>query len=106
MRTLAFIALTTGLLATVSAPASAAQIVEDFTISVSGDADQHFLSSPFDLFDPSLGTLTGVSESVSGSLTLDLATLGKRSCLCWRRRARASFSSAQAREVLKALTSA
>jgi hypothetical protein len=51
-RTLAFIALTAGVLATVSAPASAAQFVENFTISVSGDADQHFLSTPFDLFRP------------------------------------------------------
>jgi hypothetical protein len=69
MRTLAFITLTAGLLATVSAPASAAQIVENFTISVSGDADQLFLSTPFDFFHPSLGTLTSVNESVSGSLT-------------------------------------
>ena len=107
MRTLAFIALTAGVLATASAPASAAQIVKTFTISVSGDADQHFLSSPFDLFDPSLGTLTGVSESVSGSLTWDFGDTGQTHlALCWRRRARASFSSAQAREVLKALTSA
>jgi hypothetical protein len=76
MRAFAFIA-TAGLLATASAPASAAQIVENFTISVSGDADQHFLSSPFDLFDPSLGTLTGVSESVSGSLTWDFGDTGQ-----------------------------
>jgi hypothetical protein len=69
MRTLAFITLTAGLLATVSAPASAAQIVENFNISVSGDADQLFLSTPFDLFHPSLGTLASVNESVSGSLT-------------------------------------
>jgi hypothetical protein len=71
MHTLAFIALTAGVLATASAPASAAQIVEDFTIGVSGDADQNVLSTPFDLFDPSLGTLTGVAESVTGSLTWD-----------------------------------
>ena len=77
MRTLAFATLTAGILATVSAPASAAQLVENFTISVSGDADQHFLSSPFDLFDPSLGTLTGVSESVSGSLTWDFGDTGQ-----------------------------
>jgi hypothetical protein len=29
------------------------------------------MNSPFDLFDPSLGTLTGVAESVTGSLTWD-----------------------------------
>ena len=48
MRALAFAILTAGILATVSAPAWAAQLVENFTIGVSGDADQHFLSSPFD----------------------------------------------------------
>ena len=77
MRTLAFIALTAGVLGTASAPTSAAQLVENFTIGVSGDADQHFLSSPFDLFDPSLGTLMGVSESVSGSLTWDFGDTGQ-----------------------------
>ena len=69
MRTLAFMPLTAGVLATASLPASAAQIVETFTISVSGAPDQNFLSTPFDLFHPSLGTLTSVGESVSGSLT-------------------------------------
>ena len=54
---------------TALAPASAASFVEDFTISVSGEADQNFLSSPFALFDPKLGTLLSVNESVSGSLT-------------------------------------
>jgi hypothetical protein len=71
MRAFAFFMLTTGLLATASAPIFAARIVETFTISVSGDADQHFMNSPFDLFDPSLGTLTGVAESATGSLTWD-----------------------------------
>jgi hypothetical protein len=69
MRALAFIALTAGILATASVPASAAQIVEDFTISVSGALDTHFLSTPFVLFDPKLGTLLSVSESVTGPLT-------------------------------------
>jgi hypothetical protein len=71
MRAFAFFMLTGGLLATAPAPVLAAQIVETFTISVSGDADQHFMNSPFDLFDPSLGTLTGVAESVTGWLTWD-----------------------------------
>ena len=48
-----------------------------FTISVPGALDQYFLSTPFDLFDPSLGTLTGVSESVSGSLTWDFGDTGQ-----------------------------
>ena len=55
MRTFAFISLTAGILPIAPIPASAAQIVESFTISASGDADQHFLSTPFDLFDPSTG---------------------------------------------------
>ena len=36
---------------------------------MSGAPDQNFLSTPFDLFHPSLGTLTSVGKSVSGSLT-------------------------------------
>jgi hypothetical protein len=71
MRTFALKTLTAGILAMAAIPATAAQIVETFTIPVSGEPDQHFLSTPFDLFDPSLGTLLGVSESVSGSLTWD-----------------------------------
>jgi hypothetical protein len=74
MRAFAFMTLTAGILAT--APASAAQIVENFTISVSGDADQHFFSTPFDLFDPSLGTLLSVAESVTGSPTWNPADSG------------------------------
>lgn len=70
MRTFAM-TLTAAILATAAAPASAATIVENFTISVSGEADQNFLSSPFALFDPKLGTLLSVNESVSGSLTWD-----------------------------------
>jgi hypothetical protein len=77
MRTFA-LTLAAGILATAAVPASAAQIVETFTISVSGDADQHFLSTPFDLFDASMGTLTSVSESVSGSLTWDPGDPGEQ----------------------------
>jgi hypothetical protein len=69
MRALAFATLTAGILTTAFAPASAATFVEDFTISVFGDADQNFLSSPFALFDPKLGALLSVSESVTGPLT-------------------------------------
>src|SRR5882757_2321354 len=54
------------LLSTAAVPASAAQIVADFTVNVSGSADQDYLSTPFDLFDPSLGTLTSVTETVTG----------------------------------------
>jgi hypothetical protein len=68
MRSFSCLTLAAGLLA-IAAPVSAATIVENFTISVSGDADTNYLSTPFDLFDPSFGTLTGVAESVTGSLT-------------------------------------
>ena len=71
MRALDFATLTATTLATASVPASAAQIVENFTISLSGETDQHFLSTPFDLFDPSLGTLLSVGENVTGSPTWD-----------------------------------
>jgi PEP-CTERM motif len=71
MRAFSLIMLTAALLATASVPVSAAQIAEDFTISVSGDSDQHFLSTPFDLFDPSLGTLLSAGEFVTGPLTWD-----------------------------------
>jgi hypothetical protein len=71
MRALAFMTLTAGILATAPVSAFAAQIVENFTIDVTGDVDQNFLSTPFDLFDPSLGTLLGVAENVTGSPTWD-----------------------------------
>src|ERR1700722_19345053 len=57
------------ILAIAPGPASAAQIVADFTISVSGSGDENYLSTPFDLFDPSLGTLTLVTETITGPLT-------------------------------------
>jgi PEP-CTERM motif len=57
------------LLSTMAVPASAAQIVANFTVNVSGSADADYLSTPFDLFDPSLGTLTSVTETVTGPLT-------------------------------------
>jgi hypothetical protein len=106
MRTFALKTLTAGILAMAAIPATAAQIVETFTIPVSGEPDQHFLSTPFDLFDRSLGTLLGVSESVSGSLTWDPGDGGEQLFLRWRKRARASFSLVRTRAVLKSLTSA
>jgi hypothetical protein len=48
MRAFALITLTAVILATAPVAASAAQIVEIFTISVLGDADQHFLTTPLD----------------------------------------------------------
>jgi hypothetical protein len=69
MRALAFATLSAAIVTTASSPASAASFVEDFTISVSGEADQNFLSSPFALFDPKLGTLLQVAEAVTGPLT-------------------------------------
>ena len=76
MRAFAFISLTAGILATTPLPASAAKIVENFTIGVSGEADQHFFSTAFNLFDPSLGTLLSVAESVTGSPTWTPADSG------------------------------
>jgi hypothetical protein len=57
-----------------------------------GEADQHFLSTPVDLFDPSMGTLLGVSESVSGSLTWDPSEPGEQLFLVLAKRARAGLS--------------
>jgi PEP-CTERM motif len=67
MRTYAFLAAATAIL--LAAPASAAVIVENFTIDISGDTNRDILSSPFPGFDPSLGTLLSVAESASGSTT-------------------------------------
>jgi hypothetical protein len=69
MRMFAIVAFAGAVLTTAAVPASGAQIVENFTISVSGSADQEFLGTPFMSFDPSLGTLQGVAESITGSLT-------------------------------------
>jgi hypothetical protein len=69
MRRFACAALAAAILAGMSFHASAATIVEDFTIAIGGDADQNFLSSVFAGFDPSLGALTGAAISLSGSPT-------------------------------------
>lgn len=99
MRALAFVTLTAGILTTALGPASAASFVENFTISVSGGTDTHFLSSPFARFDPKLGTLLGVSESVSGPLTWSPGDLGETLLLVLQRQARASSFSALARAI-------
>jgi PEP-CTERM motif len=69
MRAFAFLTLAGGILATAPVPASAAQIVEDFTISISGSTDQDFEGTSFMEFDPSFGTLMSIQESVTGSAT-------------------------------------
>jgi hypothetical protein len=69
MRAFAFLTLAGGILATAPVPASAAQIVEDFTISISGSTDQDFDSTQFAQFNPLLGVLTSIQESVTGSAT-------------------------------------
>lgn len=61
--------LTAGILATASVPASAATEKLDFVMYVSGGANRVYFSSSYVLFDPRLGTLTEVSQTISGSLT-------------------------------------
>jgi MYXO-CTERM domain-containing protein len=59
-----------GLLALAPVAAGAATITEDFQIILAtGNADTSFTSDPFDLFNPSLGDLTSVSETLTGSTT-------------------------------------
>jgi hypothetical protein len=57
-------------LSTASIPASAATIVEDFFFLIGADAssDANYFSDMFPGFDPSLGTLTGATISLPGSL--------------------------------------
>jgi hypothetical protein len=69
MRAFAFLTLAGGILATAPVPASAAQIVENFTISISGSTDQDFEGTSFAQFNPLLGVLTSIQESVTGSAT-------------------------------------
>ena len=59
-------------LATTPLSASAAQLVQGFNVTISaGPLERTFNSTPFDLFDPSMGTLQSVTASVSGSLVWD-----------------------------------
>jgi hypothetical protein len=69
--TLPYVALAAGSLAAASGPASAAtrEINQNFTIPLAGSATQSFQIPLFDQFDPSLGTLLSVNESVTGSVT-------------------------------------
>lgn len=70
MRAFILGALATGLLAAAPVAASADTIVEDFTIPVAaGTSNGSFVSDPFPGFDPSLGTLTDVIETLAQSLT-------------------------------------
>ena len=71
LTTLPYVALAAGSLAAASGPASAAtrEINQNFTIPLSGSATQSFQIPSFDQFDPSLGTLLSVNESVTGSVT-------------------------------------
>jgi hypothetical protein len=69
MRAFALATFAAGILATAPVPASAAQIVRNFTITISGSTDQDFDSTQFPKFDQSLGTLTKVNESLTGSAT-------------------------------------
>jgi hypothetical protein len=67
MRAFAFAALAAGVLTTAPLAASADTIMETFTIDISGgDSNQTVLSSVFAGFDPSLGTLTGATVSLTG----------------------------------------
>jgi len=70
VRVAAFLALTVGILAAAVNAASAATVQLDFTMIVSGDTANHeYFSNSYVLFDLRLGTLTEVSQTISGSLT-------------------------------------
>jgi PEP-CTERM motif len=64
-------------LATTPLSASAAQLVQGFNVTISaGPLDRTFNSTPFDRFDPSMGTLQSVTAFVSGSLVWDTGDAG------------------------------
>jgi hypothetical protein len=70
MRFAVFLALTAGILAATPNAAPAATQKLDFTMIVSGGtANQEYYSTSYLLFDPSLGTLNEVSQTITGSLT-------------------------------------
>lgn len=59
-------------LATAPLSASAAELVQGFNVTISaGPLERTFSSTPFDRFDPSMGTLQSVTAFVSGSLVWD-----------------------------------
>ncbi len=64
-------------LATTPLSASAAQLVQGFNVTITaGPLERTFNSTPFDLFDPSMGTLQSVAAFVSGSLLWDTGDAG------------------------------
>ena len=64
-------------LATTPFSASAAQLVQGFNVTITaGPLERTFNSTPFDLFDPSMGTLQSVAAFVSGSLLWDTGDAG------------------------------
>ena len=58
-----------GLIAFAPVAARANTITEDFTIDIFGSDNHAFPSTPFGKFNPSLGMLTSVSETLTGSTT-------------------------------------
>jgi hypothetical protein len=68
MRTSTLIALVAGILASTSLQASAATMVQDFSFDVTGPSQAAYVGI-LSLFDPEFGTLTSISETLSGSPT-------------------------------------
>ena len=56
-----------GLIALVPIAARANTITQDFIVAISGRDSRDFLTSSFDKFNPSLGTLTSISQTLTGS---------------------------------------
>jgi PEP-CTERM motif len=68
MRASALIASVAGILASTSLPASAATMVQDFSFDVTGPSQAAYIGI-LSLFNPQFGTLTSISETLSGSPT-------------------------------------
>jgi hypothetical protein len=56
-----------GLIALTPIAARANTITKDFTVGISGRDNRNFPTSFFDKFNPSLGTLTSISQTLTGS---------------------------------------
>ena len=69
MRVAAFLTLAAGILAATPNAASAATIKFDIILFVSGETNREYFSNSYVLFNPSLGTLNEVSQTIDGSLT-------------------------------------
>ena len=69
MRRFARAVVMMGLIALTPIAARANTITEDFTIDIFGSDNHAFPSTPFGKFNPSLGMLTSVSETLTGSTT-------------------------------------